>query len=213
MTGQTYPESVLCLSRKAIPDNWLAMETAIRMDEESFFGCINKCQARYIPRTQAEIDPSLKQLIPYIVLQSSDNRLIASYQRCGSETRLHAYRSIGIGGHVNKDDRTNNGASLKSTVEAGIRRELTEELLDLPSQTRPVFTGVINEEITEVGAVHIGIVYRLMIPETSRIKASEELYDFQWSKPDQLKDRPLEIWSKLAFKLLAETACDDNLLS
>jgi len=60
------------------------------------------------PRSQMETDPSFKQLIPYVLLEWNDNGVIKlfTYTRGGGggESRLHALRSVGIGGHISRED-------------------------------------------------------------------------------------------------------------
>ena len=85
---------------------------------------------QYLPRPEMEVDPSYKQLIPYCILQYVDQAgEIWLYQyRRGSgqgEARLHALRSIGIGGHISSVDASETGAS---PYREGLKRELEEEL-------------------------------------------------------------------------------------
>ena len=61
---------------------------------------LDPAKLSYLPRSQAEQDAAFKQLIPYIVLRWRDQ--VFHYRRGagGTETRLQARRSIGIGGHI-----------------------------------------------------------------------------------------------------------------
>src|SRR5689334_11196711 len=63
----------------------------------------------YRPRSEMEIDPSFKQLIPYCIFRYRDPQsgpLIFQYTRGKGqgEGRLHSKRSVGIGGHISSDD-------------------------------------------------------------------------------------------------------------
>ena len=58
----------------------------------------------FVPRAEAEEDPSLKQLIPYVVV-TSGGKLLHYRRGSGSgEKRLLKKGSIGIGGHINDGD-------------------------------------------------------------------------------------------------------------
>lgn len=56
------------------------------------------------PRSEVEDDPTLKQIIPYVVFVSDD--LVFCYTRGKSqgEARLHRLLSLGVGGHVAEED-------------------------------------------------------------------------------------------------------------
>src|SRR5262245_55932275 len=54
----------------------------------------------FLPRSRAEHDPSFKQLIPYVVLRWGDEAFHYTRGAAGTETRLQALRSIGVGGHI-----------------------------------------------------------------------------------------------------------------
>ena len=58
----------------------------------------------YRPRGDVETDPTFKQLIPYVVLRSAGELFHYPRGRSGSETRLQALRSVGLGGHISHDD-------------------------------------------------------------------------------------------------------------
>src|SRR4051794_9770176 len=75
----------------------------------------------FLPRDQAEHDPTFKQLIPYLVLRHA-GRVFHYRRRGGGESRLASRRSVGIGGHVTDADGPAAGA-----YRAGLLRELREE--------------------------------------------------------------------------------------
>jgi predicted NUDIX family phosphoesterase len=109
----------------------------------------------YLPRDQAEQDPSFKQLIPYVVLRHGGE--VFHYRRAGGgEKRLHTRRSIGLGGHICAAD----GTAPEGAYEAGMRRELREEV-ELPVGYSERLVGLINDDRTPVGQVHLGIVHVL----------------------------------------------------
>ncbi len=114
------------------------------------------------PRSEVETDPSFKQLIPYVVLRCGNR--VFHYRRGGSgtETRLHAMRSVGIGGHIADTDATGEG----DAYTAGMLRELHEEVL-IGGYTPGGLIGFINDNRTPVGAVHLGVVHVFELDEPS----------------------------------------------
>src|SRR3984893_6874010 len=55
----------------------------------------------FLPRAQAERDPTHKQIIPYALLAFDDTVLYYVRGQKAGEQRLVAKGSIGIGGHMN----------------------------------------------------------------------------------------------------------------
>ncbi len=118
----------------------------------------------FIPRSVAEHDPSHLQIIPYVVFfirpfDGSEEKVF-SYCRGskGGESRLHAKRSIGIGGHVNSaDDAMKMGSKNFDTFSIGMLREIREEVeFDLAWNHTGV--GTIYDPSSEVGRVHLGVL-------------------------------------------------------
>src|SRR5690606_21799470 len=115
-----------------------------------------------------------KQWIPYVLIEN-DHGELAAYPRQGSETRLHGRFSLGIGGHINPRDAE--GAHSAREIWAcalyqGLRRELAEELPDAFSG-KTQFLGLINEDVSAVGRVHLGVVFHHRIRDTSRVPEGE----------------------------------------
>ncbi len=120
----------------------------------------------YRPRSQVEDDPSLKQIIPYVVFRCAESVFCYTRGKSQGEARLHRLRSLGVGGHVSEDDAQ--GARTLDAYEAAMRRELEEEVaITSPGRIRRV--GLINDDATPVGRVHLGVVhlYDLDRPEVS----------------------------------------------
>jgi predicted NUDIX family phosphoesterase len=120
----------------------------------------------YRPRHEVEQDPSFKQLIPYVIFRhrSAGGVQIFQYTRGKGqgEGRLHSKRSIGIGGHISADDELADGAAYAE----GMRRELAEEV-DIDTPYREQCIGLINDDQTEVGRVHMGVVHVLDVETTA----------------------------------------------
>ena len=160
----------------------------------------------YRPRSSVEEDPSLKQLIPYCVLRHRDAAGAAryfAYTRGGKqgEARLHAKRSVGIGGHISDDDGRDGDAA---SYDAGMRRELDEEIaIDSPFTSRCI--GLINDDATPVGSVHLGIVHLLDLERPVVSSRESGLVECGFEPLDALlaaRDR-FETWSQIALDAIA----------
>ncbi len=115
----------------------------------------------YRPRGEMEEDPSFKQLIPYVIFRHTDEAGRASvfaYTRGKGqgESRLHSKRSVGIGGHISSDDADE--TSDVHPYDEGMRRELEEEVV-IETTYKEKCVGLINDDKTEVGKVHLGVVH------------------------------------------------------
>ncbi|HAI21137.1 MAG TPA: phosphoesterase [Clostridiales bacterium UBA8153] len=109
---------------------------------------------RFLPRGEVESDPSLKQIIPYVVLFDADSIFCVQRLPAQSESRLHGLLSVGIGGHINP---LAGPAGFAELLAANAGRELEEELY-LPSRPAITWVAWLNDDSTAVGQVHAGLV-------------------------------------------------------
>src|SRR5262245_37521593 len=117
----------------------------------------------FLARPEAEINPAYKQIIPYALIAFQHK--IAYYVRGNKagEQRQVAEGSIGIGGHMNEADESL-FAMDEEAYRAGVEREVNEEIkIDAPFQDRIV--ALLNDDTTEVGRVHLGIVHVFKLAE------------------------------------------------
>ena len=158
----------------------------------------------FAPRSTAETDPSLKQIIPYAILTSGG--LILRYKRGkkSGEQRLVAKGSIGIGGHMN--DRDEGLFALdRDAYLAGVQREIEEEIqIDPPRSNRIV--ALLNDDSTEVGQVHLGIVHLVELAAPSAQKKESMITNIQFLTRRQLQAEreTLETWSQFCLDRLEE---------
>jgi predicted NUDIX family phosphoesterase len=177
-------------------------------DAESYLNrCFRPGVARFLPRSDVETDPSLKQLIPYVVFRHEDT--VFCYRRGTSqgEARLHAKRSLGVGGHVSEDDAQGE-ASWRAYL-AALDRELAEEV-ELQTTGPMRLAGLINDDSTAVGSVHLGVVhiYDLVEPH---VRAREDgLADAGFlSLEDVLSARDeFETWSQIVIDSILEASVE-----
>jgi predicted NUDIX family phosphoesterase len=146
----------------------------------------------FLPRRQAEDDPAFKQLIPYAVLRCGG--LVFHYRRgkAGTEARLRALRSIGVGGHIDAAD-----ADAGDPYLAGLFRELAEEV-DVGAGWSQRCVGLINDDRTPVGAVHLGVVHLFDLQEPRARRREAALEGDGFAPLDELRRdlAAFETWSQ-----------------
>ena len=197
-------EKILCIKRDLLPESWVTQKSVVSLELDMFIENCSTLGFEFIKRIDAENDSSYKQIIPYIILQTKDHCKTAIYQRQGSEQRLHDLWSLGIGGHINPVDVNTPKDSFKQILIAGMERELSEELDQMPENSSPEFIGVISEDITDVGKVHLGAVFKIETNNPENFLPGEELFQFIWEKTNSLHQLNLELWSTMALELLAD---------
>ena len=151
------------------------------------------------PRSEVETDPAFKQLIPYVVLRCGDDLFHYRRGAAGTETRLAALRSVGIGGHVSEADAAGGDA-----YRAGMWRELGEEIaLDAGHGER--LLGFINDDRTPVGRVHLGVVHVLDLDRPSATPKEAAIADAGFAPLADLLARAgeFETWSQFVLAELA----------
>ncbi len=195
-------EKVLCVKRKNLPDQWVKKKSVFRIKQELFYKTCSQFNFEFKERNSVEKNPDYKQIIPYIMILTKDLKNIAVYKRKGSEKRLHDLWSVGIGGHINPVDAEEDPNDPEKTIIAGMQRELDEELIKISSGDKPQFTGIINEETTDVGSVHIGIVFTMLTRHPDDYTGGEELAGFTWIQTIKARALNLELWSRLSLDLI-----------
>ena len=147
-------------------------------------------------RSQAETDPSFKQIIPYVVITDGERVLHYVRGKKAGEQRLVAKGSIGIGGHINDEDHSLFAVGMDA-FRAAVEREVREELnVEGAFDAKPV--GLINDDSVEVGRVHFGVVH-VMRRRPEQVKKREQVISQQeWLTPAELRDRRerMETWSQ-----------------
>jgi len=166
-------------------------------------GLLDPQHTSYRPRPAMEQDPTFKQLIPYVIFRHRDaagNVNVFQYTRGKGqgEARLHAKRSIGIGGHISSDD-----AGAKSAYDEGMRRELAEEVI-IDTNYHSRLAGLINDDETDVGKVHLGIVHVLDVDRPAIKPRESEIIETGFRPVSELLAdmSKFETWSQICLKAL-----------
>lgn len=140
----------------------------------------------FIPREEAEYDPSFKQVIPYMLIhrvgKAGRVARFFSYSRGRGqgEKRLHGKYSIGIGGHVCRED----GSTNMDAFMEGMVRELREELDLNYTAIWPI--GVVYDATTSVGRVHLGFLHACRVETTDVYPLEEDILDAEFLSKKQL---------------------------
>jgi predicted NUDIX family phosphoesterase len=160
----------------------------------------------YRPRGEMEQDPSFKQLIPYVLFRHVDadgTPCLFQYKRGGGqgEARLHAKRSVGIGGHISTLDA--DAGSAQDVYLEGMQRELEEEVV-IKTPFADQLVGLINDDQTPVGQVHLGIVHLYEV-ESPAVHAREaDILEAGFQPIEQLLAEldQFETWSQIVVQAM-----------
>lgn len=153
----------------------------------------------YVPRSSAETDRTLKQIIPYLVLRDRERIFLMKRTRAGGDARLHDRHTIGVGGHMNPGD---------GGILGGLAREWQEEM-EADFMPEFEFVGLLNDDTVDVGVHHLGVVYLadasgrpVTVRETHKLTGSFEPIEAAMAVYDRM-----ETWSQLVLDALGhETA-------
>src|SRR5437879_8009924 len=147
-------ERVLCFERKLLEE--LGVFQGLSLEVEKYLPVVtSSSRLVYLNRSDAEHDKRYKQLIPYVLLICNGKILRYMRGKGGQETRLHGLYSVGVGGHISEEDH--GLFSVRVGYQDAMRRELMEEVAVEGAKEAAV--AIINDDSTEVGWVHFGVVH------------------------------------------------------
>ena len=153
-------EKVLCFERQVLEG--LGMFQGLSLEVDKYLPPLTtQSQLVYLNRSEAELDKRYKQLIPEVLLGCNGKILRYRRGKAGQETRLHGLFSVGIGGHISEDDH--GLFSHDRGYQEGMRRELMEEVAI--GEVKDIAVAVINDDSTEVGYVHFGVVHVVQVAD------------------------------------------------
>ena len=164
-----------------------------------------------VGENSCEENPTVQQIIPYMVLRSQDGRVFCySRGKGGAEEKLHAKMSIGIGGHI--DSQAPSGQPNKAWFVQEAYRELREEV-GVVHNPRMIFDGLIFDRLrdheddgkTYVGQVHVGLL-TVIDCEPAQLGQAEAdiIIAGEWVTLEELEARRerLEFWSQAALDFI-----------
>jgi len=201
-------EQVLVFERKVLDE--LGTFRGLRFDVDRYLRKIFVPGVlRFMPRPQAEADPTYKQLIPYVIMAHDGKYLSYVRGKRAGETRLVGNRSIGIGGHINPIDNEVPlfDTDFRQMYLSAVDREVAEEISIEADHTDSI-VALLNDDSNEVGQVHLGIVHYWKLDAdtvTRREQMITQMAFFSLDELVQLKDT-METWSSLCVDGLSEMA-------
>ena len=160
---------------------------------------LDRAHTSYRPRDQMENDPSFKQLIPYCIFRCGENIFHYARGKAQGESRLHSKRSIGVGGHISSIDEN----LFDSPYIEAMHREIDEEVR-LETTYKESCVGILNDDETEVGRVHLGIVHIFDLDAPKVFPREKSMLQTGFaSAPELARDLDqFETWSQICIKQL-----------
>src|SRR5262245_52727307 len=162
MTMKVSEENVLVVRRTLFDE--LGSFNGLNFEPQEYLNAfLSRGNNFFLARPEAEINPAYKQIIPYALIAFENKVVYYVRGKKAGEQRLVAKGSIGIGGHMNETDESL-FAMDEEAYRTGVEREVNEEItIASPFEDRIV--ALLNDDSTEVGRVHLGIVHIFKLKE------------------------------------------------
>src|SRR5439155_13547973 len=191
------PEGHVLVVRRSLLDQ-LGNFHGLNFEPEKYLAALlSRGNNFFSPRVQAEDDPTYKQIIPYALLAFENKVLYYVRGKKAGEQRLVAKGSIGIGGHMNEIDESLFALN-EQAYRAGVEREVNEEIkIDTPFEDRII--ALLNDDSTEVGRVHLGIVhiFKLKGPKVQKREAMITGLTFLTKEELLARRETMETWPQI----------------
>ena len=161
----------------------------------------------WMNKDKAEINPDYKQPIGYSIIYNPTLKQVFLYKRSVvekdyAEKTLQGKWSCGVGGHIEKIDTQNGNPIHESSL-----REIQEEI-KIFGKKRMQILGYINDDSDDVGKVHFGILYLVVINSDKVEPLDLEISEGGLVPLNVLEDKCnsvdviVENWSKIALSIL-----------
>lgn len=162
----------------------------------------------FMRRSLAEKDPSFKQLIPYVIMGHEGKVLSYVRGKRSGEGRLVGLRSIGIGGHINPSDDMPLFSDFREAYKSAVQREVAEEVSVETGYTERI-AALINDDSTEVGSVHLGVVHYWSLAEPKVSRREQMITQIGFLDLEELRAvrDTMETWSQLCLDGLDRIRC------
>jgi predicted NUDIX family phosphoesterase len=196
------PEENVLVVRRRLLDQLGSFQGLNFEPEKYFVELLRRGNNFFLPRAQAEHDPTHKQLIPYVLVAFEGKVLHYVRGKKAGEQRLVARGSIGIGGHMNETDESLFALD-EEAYRAGVQREINEEI-KIETQFQDRIVALLNDDSTDVGRVHLGIVHVFKLAEPKVEKREPMITNPVFLDKRELLTRrdSLESWSQLCVDAL-----------
>jgi predicted NUDIX family phosphoesterase len=188
-------EQILVVKRDAIFSQEACWQGLKKIDCDDYMSLIHK-EKEFLPRSLMEEDPRYKQIIPYLIFCHNDTYFLMQRKSKASEQRLKNKYSLGIGGHINEQDLTDD------SIINWARREFDEEVNYSGSYTvEPL--GLLNDDSNDVGKVHMGFVF-LLKGDSDAISVKSEHKNGMLLSRDECNAYydNMESWTQMVFDVL-----------
>jgi len=184
----TNPEQVMVVERESL--GALVERGLVQENADAVLDAIGE-RHFFLDRPTAEISPQYKQIIPYVLIRHEDAYFLLQRTQKQTETRLHHKLSLGIGGHINPDT---------PALFDGLQKELEEEV-EVVGDYDLTFVGILNDDTTDVGRVHLGAVYVLDAHEGIVHVRETEKMSGRWVAREELAQHreAMETWSQIVY--------------
>lgn len=160
-------EKVLVIKTETLGD--IIAENGLLCGREAEVMALIRSRGEFIPRPEAELDPSYKQIIPYVSIVRDGQVFATRRLNKGGEARLHGKMALGVGGHMNEIDEAGDDWLMNC-----LWREVAEEVAmeDMGDLT---LRGLINDGGDAVGSVHLGFFFTLTTKGDVQVRETEKL--------------------------------------
>ena len=197
-------EQVLVVERKVLEQ--VGLFHGLTTDVQRYLSVLfDPSVLRFMPRPQAEKDPSYKQLIPYVIMSCDGKYLTYVRGRRAGETRLIGNRSIGIGGHINPIDNEIPlfDTDYRELYNNAVEREVAEEV-SIDTGHKNSIVALLNDDTTEVGSVHLGVVHHWLLDSSAVTKREQMITKMEFMTPAELHNvrDSMETWSQFSLDYL-----------
>jgi predicted NUDIX family phosphoesterase len=185
-------EQVMVVERETLA-RFLVERGIVREHTDEMFDLIVELHF-FLDRPTAEVSPQYKQIIPYVVIRHGEKYFLLQRTQKQTESRLHHKLSLGIGGHINPDT---------PDLLDGLQKELEEEV-DVAGDYDLSFVGILNDDTTDVGSVHLGAVYLLDAHDADVQVRETEKMTGRWADVEELRAlyADMESWSQIVLDSL-----------
>lgn len=207
---QKVNEEIIVCFRRDVLSKYLVSSGKIFYDEELWKLLTNHFE--FLPRSTSEMNYEYKQLVAYILIKAGKSYLTYRRTMGSEEEQLRRKHSLGIGGHINLDDRNQSALHSfnhkKSTgfMLRGVWREIKEEVDIKSSRLRePTILCFINDDSDAVGWKHFGVVWLVEIEKPNVLRKGKGIGKIEFRDIDYLKKNRsyFEKWSQLLIDYLS----------